>query len=130
MSTLSQDNYVMEMEVQQEEWAKQKTTYRGDKSGLWGENNQNVHSFVVKVSVSACLTNVGQRGRAVKRNKDMSRQWSCSRSDRAEVEKVIQKRLTFQIILSEGVLIERNRKIIVLKMVDTRRSRNLQSFKV
>lgn len=43
MSTLSQDNYVMEIEVQQEEWAKQKTTYRGNKSGLWGENNQNVH---------------------------------------------------------------------------------------
>lgn len=68
----------MEMEVQQEEWAKQKTTYRGDKSGLWGENNQIVHSLAVKVSVSAWLTNVGRRGRAVKRNKDMFGQWSCS----------------------------------------------------
>lgn len=52
------------------------------------------------------------------------------RSDRAEVEKVIKKRLTFQFILSGWVLTEINRKIIVLKMVDTRRSRNLQSFKV
>lgn len=68
----------MEMEVQLEEWARQKTTYRGDKSGLWREKHRNVHSFAVKVTVSACLTNVGQRGRAVKRNKDMSRQWSCS----------------------------------------------------
>lgn len=28
MSTVSQDNYVMEMQVQQEEWAKQKEAYR------------------------------------------------------------------------------------------------------
>lgn len=93
----------MEMEVQQEEWAKQKTTYRGEKSGLWAENNQNVHSFAVKVSVSACLTNVGQRGRAVKRNKDMSRQRSCSSGgDRAEVEKVIQNVSLFQLFFRKG----------------------------
>lgn len=36
MSTVSQDNYVMEMQVQQDEWAKQKTTYREKKRVGWG----------------------------------------------------------------------------------------------
>lgn len=36
MSTVSQDNYVMELQVQQEEWAKQKTPYRKKKRVGWG----------------------------------------------------------------------------------------------
>lgn len=36
MSTVSQDNYVMEMQVRQKEWAKQKATYRERKRVRWG----------------------------------------------------------------------------------------------
>lgn len=36
MSNMSQDNYVMEMQVQQEEWAKQKETHGEEWSGLGG----------------------------------------------------------------------------------------------
>lgn len=51
---------------------------RGNRVGLSGENDKNIHSFAVKVSVSVCLTNEGQTGRAVKREEDLSKQWSCS----------------------------------------------------
>lgn len=72
MSTLSQDHDVMEMEVQQEEWAKQKTPSgeRGGKSGERVEKDEDVHSSAVSPSVSARSAAVGQRGRAVKREKD------------------------------------------------------------
>jgi len=48
MSTVRQDNYVMEMYVQQEEWAKQKETYREEKSVLGGERQPTQHVFIHK----------------------------------------------------------------------------------
>lgn len=42
---------------------------RGEEGGLWRKKDKNFHSFAVKVSLSACLTNVWQRGRAVKHQK-------------------------------------------------------------
>lgn len=57
MSNMSQDNYVMEMQVQQEEWAKQKETHGEEWSGLGGlkkiqikgQNNINIHPFIHSV---------------------------------------------------------------------------------
>ncbi len=58
MSTVSQDNYVMEMQVQQEEWAKQKETYKrgkewddrggGSKKKKKRQNNINICSLSIK----------------------------------------------------------------------------------
>lgn len=51
MSTVSQDSYVMEMNVQQEEWAKQKETKikREDRSGLGKvQRDINIYSLIGK----------------------------------------------------------------------------------
>lgn len=45
MSTVSQDNYVMEMQVQQEKWAKQKETNRDGKR-VKNQTKQNKYPFV------------------------------------------------------------------------------------
>lgn len=68
MSTVSQDNYVMEIQVQQEEWAKQKDMYREEKSGLRGkgQNNINIHSFGGKRLLYTGLSKVWKTRTAVK----------------------------------------------------------------
>lgn len=47
MSTLSQDNYVMETQVQQEEWAKQKeNVQREEKEWLCEEGDKTIQTSV------------------------------------------------------------------------------------
>lgn len=52
MTTVSQDNYVMEMQVQQEKWAKQKETYKDRKIVSWRggkrQNNLNIYSVSIQ----------------------------------------------------------------------------------